>query len=335
MTTFDPSATSEQIKDFLMEKISFYQEISRSKRTTEETRRRLLLENSELFKQMEDLLYEVQVVVTEYRDQVVTTSVFDNKFTEVNVADRLGISQGSIGQILSRNIKVKRSFRQKLMIEGKEYASLTQASKELGLFPVTISNRCRSSDWKDWYYQEDRDGLIHVVVDGKPYPSKGMAAYKTKLYVSEINRRCLSTDYPDYYEVTEENREAITALFAQAKALTQTPVSINGKIYPSKKEAARALGEREDYVAMMCRSPNFPNAFEVKETRIKEHLVPEKNIVSLRNFQTKKKVRIDGIVYDDAEQAADALGISLDEVMRRCSHPNFPTWNYTRDLSVA
>lgn len=269
MTTFDPSATSEQIKDFLIEKITFYQEISRNKRTNEETRRRLLRENSELFKQMEDLLYEVQTAVTEYRDQVITTSVFDNKFTEVDVADLLGMSQGSIGQILSRNIKVKRSFRQKLVIEGKEYSSLTQASKELGLFPVTVSTRCRSSDWKDWYYQEDRDGIIHVVVDGKPYPSKGMAAYKTKLYVSEINRHCLSADYPDYYEVTEENREAVTALFAQTKTLPQTPVSINGKIYPSKKEAARVLG------------------------------------------------------------------LSLDEVMRRCNHPNFPTWNYTRDVSVA
>lgn len=276
MTTFDPVATSEQIKDFLMEKITFYQEISRNKRTNDETRRRLLRENSELFKQMEDLLYEVQAAVTEYRDHVIMTSVFDNKFTEVDVAERLGMTQGSIGQILSRNVKVKRSFKQKLMIEGKEYPSLTQASKELELFPVTISNRCRSSDWKDWYYQEDRDGIIRVVVDGKPYPSKGMAAYKTKLYISEINRRCLNSDYPDYYEVTDDNREKVTALFVQQKTLPQTPVSINGKIYTSKKEAARALGEREDYIAMMCRSPNFPNAVEIKNTKSKEHLVPEK-----------------------------------------------------------
>lgn len=96
-----------------------------------------------------------------------------------------------------------------ISVNGVNYQSYNQASKELSIPVVTIRYRCLSKNikYKDWnivgvekynFYQQGDNQGIEVYFNGIKYPSYAEASRSNNLSVAAIINRCKSKNYPEW-----------------------------------------------------------------------------------------------------------------------------------------
>lgn len=124
-----------------------------------------------------------------------------------------GESNSNYGKTASdyckQRLKVVNS--KKIVVDGKEYSSLTEASKYLGVGITTLSYRLRSPNYSNYTYYDDeyqksvqkkehkRPEIVKPIkVDGKIYPNIQRCVEETGIPYSTIYNRLRSPNFKEY-----------------------------------------------------------------------------------------------------------------------------------------
>ena len=215
-------------------------------------------------------------------------------------------------------------YRKPVIVQGKKYVSVSEASRKLDIDVRMISKRI-GYGWEGYYYIDEgqlprktvwgsRKDKVAVIIRGKKYETVAEAVEVTGETTAMISKRCLSSSFSDYSRVDGKivNKET-PPKFPEA-------VVINSIVYNSLGIAAEHLKLTDGGVAYRCRSNNYPNwQFKNKEKQEKESFIPE--------FSSNPvHVCVDGVDYESQSSAASANGIDINTVKARCRSYSFPQW---------
>lgn len=215
-------------------------------------------------------------------------------------------------------------YRKPLVVEGREFFSASDASRELGIDVRMISKRI-GLGWDGYYYLDQgqlprrtvwgsREDKVSVIVRGKEYSTIAEAVIDTGESTAMLSKRCLSSNYPEYSRCDGKVE------------LKETPpryaegVIIESKYYESISIASQSCNLTEGGVSYRCRSSNYPDyKFADQSKQEKESFTPE--------FSSNPVyVEIDGVSYSSQSAASRDHGIEISTLKLRCRSISFPSW---------
>lgn len=153
----------------------------------------------------------------------------------------------------------QRYVRRVVHAEGRTYASIREAARELGVTPVTIRSRLKR-EITGYFVEEvevDRP-VIPARKDGRPvffsgerYSSMRAAALALGVTVTQVKRMIERGVKGCYYEDEGQRLDM--------RRDVRRPVIVEGKCYESIAAAARALNLPRLTVQSRVQSPSFPH----------------------------------------------------------------------------
>tara|TARA_B100000683_G_C12340720_1_gene494585 strand:- start:46 stop:816 length:771 start_codon:yes stop_codon:yes gene_type:complete len=168
---------------------------------------------------------------------------------------------GDGGDTWSNNDRVDR-LRKSVIIEGKEYNSITDASDDFSLERSVIRYRCNSPHFAEWYFKSEgknTEPVIDpheskrkkVIIDGVVYNSVTHACEVLNKRYDYINRRLRSKSYPNYKSLDGRVEEDIVS------GKKNRLVSVFGITYQSVTEAAKKTNINRRTLNYRLMSNNF------------------------------------------------------------------------------
>lgn len=216
-----------------------------------------------------------------------------------------------------RNIKkILGRYRKKVVVEGHEFISVSEASRKLELDVRMICKRINYG-WEGYYYTEQgqlprktiwgtRTDKVPVIIRGITYSTTAEAVKETGESTSKVSKRCLSSNFPEYLRIDGKN------LKKENPPKFPEEVLIESKKFKSLGEAAEFYDLSSGGVAYRCRSKNYPDwQFKNKEKQEKESFSPEFSSIPI-------SVTIDGVSFESQSAAALANNIDINTLKKRC-----------------
>lgn len=114
------------------------------------------------------------------------------------------------------------------------------------------------------------------------------------------------------YNATKSER-----MIKAVKTANSKQVVAEGILYPSLTEAGVALNIPVSTVNYRLDSESFPNYIRLE---------PKKDVSTRKHSNVKKKVSIEGVIYNSMAEASRALGCSTSKIRGRLCLDDFPDW---------
>lgn len=220
--------------------------------------------------------------------------------------------------------KILGRYKKAVAVQGQEFLSASDASRELGIDVRMISKRI-SFGWEGYFYLDQgqlprkttwssRKDKVAVTVRGVDFSTIAEAVKANGESESMISKRSLSTNFSDY--------SRLDGKIVEKEASPKFPegVLIGTTYYESIGKAADAVELTDGGVAYRCRSENYPEwRFSSTEKQRSESFTPEFSSVPV-------PVIIEGCMYNSQSVAALAHSIDINTLKRRCKSISFPNW---------
>jgi hypothetical protein len=174
--------------------------------------------------------------------------------------DSTGKNKGAGGRIVTEEIRQKireNTDSQRIMIDNKEYVSITESSRKLKIERCTIQRRLKNDNYPNYQYI---NGSVSIV-NGTGY---NITVYDKRHLKPEEARKKLSIERmgslnPNWKNISsEETRE-------KQREKTGTRISIDNQIYSSLRQASKQTGIERGMITRRMKNPNFPNYTYVKK----------------------------------------------------------------------
>ncbi len=215
-------------------------------------------------------------------------------------------------------------YRKPAIVEGRQFISVSDAARELGLNVGMICKRIKYG-WDGYYYLDqgqlprrakwdDRKDKVAVRIKGTTYDTVSEASKITGETVAKISKRSLSSNYPDYQRLDRKIVEK------QAPPRKPLEVVIHNHIFESVGEAAKFHGMTRGGIQARCSSSNFPE-YKFCDAKVQKHREVKSEFSS-----NPINVEIDGIKFESQSAAARAHKIDTNTAKKRFRSYSFPNW---------
>lgn len=226
------------------------------------------------------------------------------------------------GQLPRRTVWSNRADRVGVIVRGQSFDTVAEASRVLGESAVMISKRALSSNYPAY---ERIDGTVEekhsaprspvgIVVGERRFASAGEAARHFDLTDGGVNFRCRSSNFPEWQFAETERQE--TRAFQAAFSSDKVEVRVQGVMYESQSEAARAHGIDINTLKKRCRSKSFPD-WHCSRTKKAEPRDGRPGLVS---------VEIDGVSFRSISAASAFLNLPRALISERVRSERWPAY---------
>ncbi len=221
--------------------------------------------------------------------------------------------------------KILGRYKKAAIVEGKEFESISDASRSLGFDIRMISKRIYYG-WEGYYFKDigqlprktiwgNRADKVPVIIKGKKYATVADAVRDTGESLAMVSKRCLSSNYPDYIRLDGKIEEKTTP------PRTAEKIIIDDVIYDSIQSAADSFNLTSGGVIHRCKSGNYSNwSFHDETKQDNESFQPIFTSIAVG-------VNIEGTQYKSQSQAARSYKIDINTLKKRCRSMSFPLWH--------
>ncbi len=233
------------------------------------------------------------------------------------------------GQLPRKTIWESREDKVSVIVRGKRYETVAEASRATGESIAKISKRCLSSNYSEYSRvdgrQEEKTALPKIpepiLVGHLTFSSVGDAARAHKLTSGAVHHRCQSSNYPAWrYKDPEKQRaREVETKFSSIPI----EVEVNGVKYESQSAAARFHGIDINTAKRRFRSASFP-------TWICNGVGKE---LPKDGREGLIAVEIDGRIFRSVSSASRALNIPRAEIKKRLDSPEWKNFKLRNSSS--
>ncbi len=223
------------------------------------------------------------------------------------------------GQLPRKTIWGSREDKVGVIVRGRRYETVAEASRATGESIAKISKRCLSSNYPEYSRvdgrQEEKAALPKtpepILIGHLTFSSVGDAARAHNLTSGAVHHRCQSSNYPAWrYKDPEKQRvREVETNFSSIPI----EVEVNGVKYESQSAAARFHGIDINTAKKRFRSTSFPTWV----CHGVEKQVPRDGRKGLIT------VEIDGRLFRSISSASRALNIPRAEIRKRLDSPEW------------
>lgn len=215
-------------------------------------------------------------------------------------------------------------YRKPVVVQGREFLSVSDASRELNIDVRMICKRIRYG-WGGYYYVEDgqlerrtiwsnRKDKVAVIINEKKFSTISEAVTEIGESTAMISKRCLSSNYPNYRRLDGKIIEKLNP------PRNPEGVYAQSKYFESIAKASNFFNLTTGGITHRCKSANYPDwFFSDTEKQKDESFEPEFSSIPIC-------VVIDGSSYESQSSAAKAHDIDINTLKKRCRSLSFPAW---------